>query len=183
MTNWTTFCKRAVVLLGLLGLISCASRQTAPGVGVLRSTSGLIAGLQQSESPKNDSTQTYKRTTEDANGNKTSEEVATKIGAAQKDVARETAAKLSALRPTIYVGILVFLFGAASLFWPPLKLLVGSITTSAAIAAGGLVLIVLPSLVVGNELLIFGGVALAVSVWFLAHRHGKARGELETLKR
>jgi hypothetical protein len=35
---------------------------------------------------------------------------------------------------------------------------------------------VLPTLVVGNELLILGGVALAVGAWFLAHRHGQLRG-------
>jgi hypothetical protein len=35
---------------------------------------------------------------------------------------------------------------------------------------------VLPSLIVGNELLILGGVAIAVGAWFLAHRHGQLRG-------
>jgi uncharacterized membrane protein YccC len=50
------------------------------------------------------------------------------------------------------------------------------VTTSLAIVAGGIALMVLPSLVVGNELLILGGVALAVGGWFLAHRHGQLRG-------
>jgi hypothetical protein len=35
---------------------------------------------------------------------------------------------------------------------------------------------VLPSLIVGNELLILGGVVVAVGGWFLAHRHGQLRG-------
>jgi hypothetical protein len=35
---------------------------------------------------------------------------------------------------------------------------------------------VLPSLVVGNELLILGMVGLAVGGGFLAHRHGHLRG-------
>jgi hypothetical protein len=35
---------------------------------------------------------------------------------------------------------------------------------------------VLPSLIVGNELLILGGVAAAVGLWFFAHRHGQLRG-------
>ena len=48
----------------------------------------------------------------------------------------------------------------------------GSVTTSSAIAVGGLALMVLPTLIVGNEMLIMGGVALAVGLWFLAHRHG-----------
>jgi hypothetical protein len=34
---------------------------------------------------------------------------------------------------------------------------------------------VLPSLIVGNELLILGGVMVAVGGWFLAHRHGQLR--------
>jgi hypothetical protein len=41
---------------------------------------------------------------------------------------------------------------------------------------GGLALMVLPTLIVGNELLILGGVALAIGAWFLAHRHGHLRG-------
>jgi hypothetical protein len=70
----------------------------------------------------------------------------------------------------------LFLFGLATLFYPPLKLLIGSVTTSAAICAGGLALIILPTLVVGNELLILAGVASAVGLWFFAHRHGQLRG-------
>jgi hypothetical protein len=41
---------------------------------------------------------------------------------------------------------------------------------------------VLPNLIVGNELLILGGVALAVGAWFLAHRHGQLKGEVSSLK-
>jgi hypothetical protein len=62
--------------------------------------------------------------------------------------------------------------------WPPLKLVIGSVTTSAAIILGGLALLVLPTLIVGNEVLILGGVALTVGGWFLAHRHGQLRGLL-----
>jgi hypothetical protein len=35
---------------------------------------------------------------------------------------------------------------------------------------------VLPTLVVGNELLILAGVGVAVGLWFLAHRHGRLQG-------
>jgi uncharacterized membrane protein YccC len=41
---------------------------------------------------------------------------------------------------------------------------------------GGVALMVLPSVVVGNEMLILGGVGLAVGGWFLAHRHGQLSG-------
>jgi len=100
----------------------------------------------------------------------------TELGAAQKDTARELGAKLASLKGVVWVGVALFAFGLGSLFYPPLKLLIGSVTTSAAICAGGLALMVLPTLVVGNELLILAGVATAVGLWFLAHRHGRLRG-------
>ena len=98
------------------------------------------------------------------------------LGAAQKDTSRELSAKLASLKGIVWVGVIVFLFGIASMFYPPLKAIIGSITTSAAITVGGLALIVLPTVIVGNELLIMGGVAAAVGLWFLAHRHGQLRG-------
>jgi hypothetical protein len=100
----------------------------------------------------------------------------TELGAAQKDTARELGAKLSSLKGIVWVGVGLFVFGLASLVWPPLKVIIGSVTTSAALMLGGVALMVLPTLVVGNELLILGGVGLAVGAWFLAHRHGQLRG-------
>ena len=70
----------------------------------------------------------------------------------------------------------LLVFGLASLVYPRLKVVIGSVTTSAALMLGGVALMVLPTLVVGNELLILGGVVLAVGGWFLAHRHGQLRG-------
>jgi hypothetical protein len=100
----------------------------------------------------------------------------TELGAAQKDTARELGAKLSSLKGIVWVGVGLFVFGLASLVYPPLKLVVASVTTSAALMLSGMALMVLPSLIVGNELLILAGVALAVGAWFLAHRHGQLRG-------
>ena len=94
----------------------------------------------------------------------------TELGAAQKDTARELGAKLASLKGIVWVGVGLFVFGLASLVWPPLKAVIGSVTTSAALMLGGVALMVLPSLIVGNELLILGGVAVAVGGWFLAHR-------------
>ena len=104
----------------------------------------------------------------------------TELGAAQKDTARELGAKLASLKGIVWVGVGLFVFGLASLVYPPLKLVVASVTTSAALMFGGLALMVLPSLVVGNELLILGGVAIAVGGWFLAHRHGQLSGIVAT---
>jgi hypothetical protein len=100
----------------------------------------------------------------------------TELGAAQKDTARELGAKLASLKGVVWLGAALFLFGLGTLFYPPLKVVIGSVTTGAAICAGGLALMVLPSLVVGNELWILAGVAAAVGLWFLAHRHGELRG-------
>jgi hypothetical protein len=102
----------------------------------------------------------------------------TELGAAQKDMAREVGAKLASLKGIVWVGVGLFVFGLASLVWPPLKVVIGSVTTSAAVMLGGIALMVLPSLIVGNELLILGVVGLAVGGWFLAHRHGELRGRV-----
>ncbi len=104
----------------------------------------------------------------------------TELGAAQKDTARELGARLSSLKGIVWVGVALFVFGLASLVYPPLKVIVASVTTSAALMLGGVALMVLPTMVVGNELLILGVVALVVGGWFLAHRHGELRGSLKS---
>ena len=80
------------------------------------------------------------------------------------------------------MGVAMFLFGLATMFYPPLKLIIGSVTTSVAIIVGGLALMVLPTLIVGNELLILLGVGASVGVWFFAHRHGQLRGLVDAAK-
>lgn len=100
----------------------------------------------------------------------------TTVGAAQKDTAREIGAKLSSMKGIMWVGVLVFLFGAASLVYPPLRAIVGSVTTSAMACGSGLVLIVLPTLVAGNETLILFTVLGVLLAYFFAHRHGKLQG-------
>ena len=105
---------------------------------------------------------------------------ATELGAAQKDTARELGAKLSSLKGIVWVGVGLFVFGLGSLVYPPLKVIIGSVTTSAALMLGGIALMVLPTLIVGNKLLILGGVAVTVGGWFLAHRHGQLRGMVGT---
>jgi hypothetical protein len=59
------------------------------------------------------------------------------LGAVQKDTAREVGAKLASLKGIVWVGVGLFLFGLASMFYPPLKLAIGSITTSATMLVGG----------------------------------------------
>jgi len=169
----------AGIFLALL-LAGCGIMPLKPGVSTFTRPDGSTLTVKQPQNPKDSTIQKYSRTEEQG---KVTESIETKIGAAQKDVAREMVAKLGALRPVMWVGILVFLFGAASAFHPYLKALVGgSVTTSAVIAVAGLVMIVLPTLVVGNEILILsvsGGVA---AFYFFAIRHGHARGEAKVLR-
>jgi len=106
----------------------------------------------------------------------------TELGGAQKNTTRELSAKLSSLKGVVWVGLGMFVFGLVSLVWPPLKTVIGSVTTSAGIIVGGIALILLPTLVVGSELLIFAGVALALGLWFIAHRHGELRGMVNEIR-
>jgi hypothetical protein len=144
-------------------------------------------GVQQSENPKDATIQDIERITERIPIDdpsvviRTTERIKTRIGGAQKDIVGESMAKLRSLRPVMFLGVAVFLFGVASAFWPLLKVVVGSLTTSAAIAAAGLALIVLPTVIVGNEILIIvGTLGIAVAYWF-AHRHGELRGAVKAL--
>jgi len=168
-------------LVLLLALTGCVN-PLKPGSASFVSHSGATGIVKQSENPKNESKQVYRRTEETKDG-KIIEQIDTTIGASQKDTAREIGAKLASLRGIVWIGVLVFLFGIASAFHPVLAILVAnSKTTSAVIAAAGLALIFLPSLLVGHELLILGIAAAVAGAWFLAHRHGSLRGELNAIK-
>lgn len=180
----------SLALLSLTMFVGgCAMAPLKPGTSSFTATSGVEGTLKQSQNPQQESRQVYKRTVEEPgvpipNAPRViSETIETTIGAAQKDTAREMAAKLGSLRGVVWIGVLVFLFGAASFAYPPLKVIVGgSTTTSAVIAGSGLAMIVLPTLLVGHELLILAVAAGAAALYFFAHRHGTVHSELKTLK-
>lgn len=172
--------KGCLLALLVLFLGGCGYLPLRPGRSSF--VSGTTTGqLRQPQNPKAESKQVYKRSEK---AGEVTEVIETTIGAAQKDTAREMAAKLGSLRGIVWLGVLVFLFGAASAVWPPLKVLVGgSITTSAVIAGAGVALIILPSLIVGNEILILCVALGGAALYFFAHRHGGLRGQLEALKK
>lgn len=180
--------KSWIFLLALL--TGCTLRPLHPGKSSFASPSGFVGSLKQSENPQTQSSQVYQKVTRVEPAIKlpqdqvvtTTETITTTIGAAQKDTAREIGAKLASLKGVVWVGIVVFLFGAASAFYPPLKLIVGSTTTSAMACVAGLILIILPSLVVGHEILIMSVACGAVLVYWFAHRHGELRGTVTQLK-
>jgi hypothetical protein len=139
--------------------------------------------LRQSQNPKSPTTQKYESITQSPDGKRTVERNEIVIGAAQKDTAREMAAKLGSLSGVVWVGVALFVFGAASAVYPPLKLVVGSVTTSAACCAAGVALIILPSLLVGHELLILSVGCGVVLLWFFAHRHGGLKATVDHLRK
>jgi hypothetical protein len=99
---------------------------------------------------------------------------AVNLGSSWRDTARDTAAKLKALGWLPFLGAALVLFGAASAVWPPLKLIVGSVTTSAVCGGVGVALIALPTVIVGHEtLLLVLGIAAPLGWWFV-HRHATA---------
>lgn len=107
----------------------------------------------------------------------TTEETGTVIGAAQKDTARETAARLASFKPVQYAG-LGFLAFALACFHPVVRAVVGGGKTIPALAAAiGVGLIFGPSLFVGREtlvlLLVVAGLAAAYLLTRLSHKEGQ----------
>lgn len=187
-----------ILLAAALGF-GCMSARIKPGRSVVN-TGQIQAQAVQSDDPKTATVQTVETETisrpallrlgdDKEPGQKVifgelvkREKVTTTIGAAQKNAAAEIAAKLASVRWLQWVGVAVALFGVASLSYPPLRLLVGSVTLGAWCIASGAAMVVLPLVIVGNEILILSICGGVVAVWFFAHRHGSLRGEIETLK-
>lgn len=176
-----------LMIIGGMSIILACSGCYVPsqkgGHSSFSTPTGLTGGVKQSENPKSDTTQVLERVTREVRADGvvviTEEKLNTKIGSAQKDTAREMGARLASLKGVVWVGIALFIFGAASLVWPPLKAIVGSTTTSLVASAAGIALIMLPSLIVGHEILILCiGVGAVLAYWF-AHRHGELRGQLK----
>lgn len=163
-------------------MVGCGVLPLKPGRAKVITSDGFKSEIKQSQNPKTPTTQKYERVTQSSAGVKTTERNEIVIGAAQKDTAREMAAKLGSLKGVVWIGVLVFLFGAASLFYPPLKLIVGSVTTSIAACAAGIALIILPSLIVGHELLIMGVGLGGLGLYWFSHRHGKLQGLVDANK-
>lgn len=167
-----------IFIIGISALLAgCFSPSTKGGWAGFDSP-GFSGGVGQPENPKDSTTGEYVELRPDG----TRITWTTKIGAAQKNVWAETAAKLSALRPVMFVGIGLFILGAASLVWPPLKAIVGSATTSAVAMVAGLGLTILPTIIVGNELLILCVGIGAVGLYWFGHRHSAARTEAKILR-
>ena len=168
----------ASTIAGLALLAQGCQSFSTPGGASGFDSPGFSGRLFQPSNPKESTTGEYVEIRPDG----TRITWTTKIGAAQKNTIGEAVAKLSALKPVMFVGIGLFVLGAASLVWPPLKAVVGSATTSAVAMITGLGLTILPTIVVGNETLILCVGIGAVALYWFSHRHGSARAEAKILR-
>jgi hypothetical protein len=97
---------------------------------------------------------------------------------------KQSRARLTAIRPLQMIGIMLLVAGVA-MFHPAIRAFVGSGTLQVGCFAVGTGPIFLPMVIAGHEsmvLAIGGAGVLALGVWFLAHRHGKLKGMVETKK-
>ncbi|HXE43234.1 MAG TPA: hypothetical protein VN516_09440 [Candidatus Baltobacteraceae bacterium] len=180
------------VVIALVTLCGCAGYRTRPG-RTQTLLDGVSASAVQSQDPQAPTTQTVDLLTETsllAIGQtnvpvitRSHKVVTTTIGAAQKNMAQEIGAKLASVRWLQWFGVVLILFGGASLFYPPLKLIVNSVTSSVFCIAAGAALIFAPLVIVGHEVLIVCVATGAAALWFFAHRHGSISAELKTLKK
>lgn len=179
--NWwkvvQTFVGTQILVWSLIILVTGCMLPLKGGKANFQDPSGLSGSVQQPQNPKDESTLIRERV-----DGQVTEKITIRIGAAQKDVAREMGAKLASMKGIMWVGVAVFLFGAASLFYPPLKLIIGSATTSMMAIAAGLALMILPTLIVGNEILILAVSLGAVGLYYFSHRHGKLQGFVDENK-
>lgn len=202
--------KKALLLLAVLAVIDtgCISARIRPG-RTQASTGDAAASAVQSQDPNAPTTQQIETDTSttqvlpagsvvetggptnlsrtilsqaSTESSMTHKLITTSVGASQKNTAQDIAAKLASIRWLQWVGVILVLFGGASLFYPPLKAIINSVTTSVwCISAGG-AMIFLPLIIVGHEMLILGVGGGVILLWFLAHRHGSVTAELSTLK-
>jgi hypothetical protein len=112
----------------------------------------------------------------------TEEKVNSENGAAQKNNLGAAIATLKSLSWLTYLGAAMIIFAIASAFWPPLKLLVNSLTTSVFIGLGGLAFILIPSLVAIHPGLLCAGIIGAILIYWGAHHHSAISSELKTIK-
>lgn len=184
-----------LILFFTLPLMSgCIVRPLKPGVSST-ATGGLQASLKQSENPQQSSSQVVEETLTPIQfpsppiGSNlppmaVTRRTTTTIGAAQKDTAREVGAYLRGMSGLMYIGAALLLFGVGSMFYPPLKALIGSTTTSMAIAAVGVALIALPSVIADPKIRIGMAVAVCAGIVYLyVHtRNAQKQGELNAIK-
>ncbi len=104
----------------------------------------------------------------------------TVIGAAQADNARALAAKLSAMKPIQFCGVLLVL-AALAMFHPAVRAVTMSTTLQAVTGAAGVALIFGPILLVGHEgVFLVAGVGVP-ALWFIVHRHGHLQGQVDAM--
>jgi hypothetical protein len=202
---------KIILTLCLLAVVSsgCLSARIKPGRTQAATGDGATASAVQSQDPNAPTTQQIETETtfsrvlpagsivvsgSDTNLSRTTlsapatesattrKVITTSVGPSQRDTAQDIAAKLASIRWLQWIGILLALFGGASLFYPPLAAVINSPTTSVWCIAVGGAMIFLPLIIVGHEILILGVGIGVILLWFFAHSHGSVTAELNALK-
>lgn len=107
----------------------------------------------------------------------------TKVGPSFWDSSRDMAAKLTAMRPIQMIGVGLMLAGIASLFYAPLRILLGGgKQLPVAIAGVGLLLVFAPQVIAGNETLIIIGSFVAMLIYWLSIRLTRKEAEADLIK-
>lgn len=207
--NYINYLKATIIISSILLFVGCGSyTPLQPGDGTLN-VGSMSGTIKQAENPSQTSSQNITRTEElvyyypdyktitNANANisgaiftngiilkKTiTEQASTDLGASQKDNTRGLAAKLQSMKPIMYGGMFMFALGIVCVFYGPARLLLGGLTPGIAILAGGLIMMILPTIIAGNELLIAIAVLGIVGLYIWTHRHGKLQGIVDTVKK
>lgn len=108
------------------------------------------------------------------------EESKTELGAAQKDVSREVAARLASFKGIQWFGA-ALIVGAAAMFHPVVRTVVGGgKQIQMALAAGGLALIFGPTIIVGREWLIAVVTVVGLLIYWLTSRLAYKEGRLDS---
>jgi len=165
-------------------LVGCATmRPLKPGAASVSTPQGLVATVAQSENPVAATHQTIVERTTTRTAPRPSAEgcvsvvesertITTDIGPAQKDTARELAARLASMRAVMWVGI-VLLVGGPLVGWR-----LGWFTNGLVAGGVGLGLIVLAQVLPGNEawlgLLGLGVVPVVAYVYYRAQHDATA---------
>lgn len=105
------------------------------------------------------------------------------VGAAHKDMGREIAAKIAAMRPIQFIGVGLIVFAGAAMFYVPLRIILGGGKQFPLFLAGvGGALIVAPQLIAGNETLILVGSGALGFIYWLTIRLTRKEAEADVKK-
>lgn len=113
---------------------------------------------------------------------KTEQKVSTAIGTTHVNLSANTSAKLDSMKPVQYLGIACVIASLAMFNSIVFTALGRNRLLQAACGVGGVVMIMLPVMIVGNETyLLYGGIGLVglLVLWYFFHEQGRRQGFID----